>query len=201
MKIKFILNYLLNFILLNKVKTIAIILLFSTIPFLNSIPDIKDRREIVFEHVKDKKTFYIVRDAIHNRIEYEVVTEKNPIIEDNNIISYRYDDRNILLWVVFISSLIFLLVGIFVSDDDFSFGLENVYTETLSKYIVCEFEEGKYYYFIYDRLLGFSDEPLHQSYKNLARRFKLYKHSQLNNYPIWETKKMNRRNKLNELGV
>jgi hypothetical protein len=58
-KLNFILRFLLNFILKNKAKTIAIIALSISIPFLNSLPDVKNKKEIVFNYQKESTNFVL----------------------------------------------------------------------------------------------------------------------------------------------
>jgi hypothetical protein len=205
-KLNFILRFLLNFILKNKAKTIAIIALSISIPFLNSLPDVKNKKEIVFNYQKESTNFYIVRDNNNNKnnIEYNVyaygISEK-PNIKDNYIIEYKYNDLNIPIWLLASISLIMILVGIFSNDDDLSFNLSEVYMISISSDIICELENDTYFYFLNDRFLGKSNEALHQKGVNLAKKYCITKPSQLNNFPKWKTKTQNRVSKLEEIGV
>jgi hypothetical protein len=205
-KLNFILRFLLNFILKNKAKTIAIIALSISIPFLNSLPDIKKKKEIVFNYQKESTNFYIVREVNNNKnnIEYNVyaygISEK-PNIKDNCIIEYKYNDLNIPIWLLASISLIMILVGIFSNDDDLSFNLSEVYMISISSDIICELENDTYYYFLNDRFLGKSNEALHQKGVNLAKKYCITKPSKLNNFPKWKTKTQNRVSKLEEIGV
>ena len=199
---KFTLLYILNFIKKNPIKMIATVLIFVVSPFLNSLKNVRNQDKIDYQYQKDGKYFYITQTISNNEFSYEVQTfEKQPQIKNGDIISYSYNDANILIWIVFVVLCIFPIVGIFASDDEINFDLEKVFQATISNYITCELEEGIYYYFYEDRFLGKSDRPLHGEYKHIARAFRISNMTNIKSCPVWKTKTQKRTRKLEELGV
>ena len=63
----------LNLIRINPAKTIAIIVLIATAPFLNSIPDAVEYKRIDYRYEKDGRDFYVTVDVDSHKESYEVV--------------------------------------------------------------------------------------------------------------------------------
>ena len=195
----FTLIYILNLIRKNTVKMVAIVLIFAVAPFLNSLKDIKNIDKIDYQYQKDGKLFYVTQTVSNNELSYDVKTfDKIPKIKNGYLITYSYNDANILIWVLFIVSCIFPIAGIFSSDDDLNFDLESVFEITISHFITCELEDGIYYYFYEDRFLGKSDRPL-QEYNYIARSFRIRNMTNIKSCPKWKTKSQNRNTKIEEL--
>jgi hypothetical protein len=202
MKVPFTLLYILNFIKKNPIKMIAIVLIFVVAPFLNSLKDVRNQDKIDYQYQKDGKYFYVTQTISNNEFSYEVQTfDKQPQIKNGDIISHSYNDANIFIWVVFVVLCIFPIVGIFASDDELNFDLEEVFQATASNYITCELEEGIYYYFYGERFLGKSDRPLHGEYNYIARAFRISNMTNIKSCPVWKTKTQNRASRLEEIGV
>jgi hypothetical protein len=202
MKMPFTLLYILNFIKKNPIKMIAMVLIFVVAPFLNSLKDIRNEDKIDYQYQKDGQYFYVTQGISNSQLTYEVQTfDKVPQIKNGKIISYSYNDLNIFIWVVFVVLCIFPIVGIFASDDELNFDLEEVFQATVSHYITCELEEGIYYYFYVERFLGKSDRPLHGEFRYIARAFRISNMTNIKSCPVWKTKTQNRAIKLEEIGV
>ena len=202
MKAPFALLYTFNLLRTNLIKTIACILIAVVAPFLNSLKDIRNEDKIDYQYQKDGQYFYVTQDISNNELTYEVQTfDKVPQIKNGKIISYSYNDLNILIWVVFVVLCIFPIVGIFAADNDLSFDFEKVFQATISYYITCELEEGIYYYFYGERFLGKSDKPLGKEYNYVARAFRISNMTNIKSCPVWKTKTQNRASKLEEIGV
>ena len=202
MKAPFALLYTFNLLRTNLIKTIACILIAVVAPFLNSLKDIRNEDKIDYQYQKDGQYFYVTQDISNNELTYEVQTfDKVPQIKNGKIISYSYNDLNILIWVVFVVLCIFPIVGIFAADNDLSFDFEKVFQATISYYITCELEEGMYYYFYGERFLGKSDKPLGKEYNYVARAFRISNMTNIKSCPVWKTKTQNRASKLEEIGV
>lgn len=202
MKIPFALLYTFNLLRTNLIKTIACILVAVVAPFLNSLKDIRNEDKIDYQYQKDGQYFYVTQDISNNEFTYEVQTfDKVPHIKNGKIISYSYNDLNILIWVVFVVLCIFPIVGIFAADNDLSFDFEKIFQATVSYYITCELEEGIYYYFYGERFLGKSDKPLGKEYNYVARAFRISNMTNIKSCPVWKTKTQNRASKLEEIGV
>jgi hypothetical protein len=199
---KFTLLYILNFIKKNPIKMIATVLIFVVAPFLNSLKDIRNEDKIDHQYQKDGKYFYVTQTVSNNEFSYDAESfDKPAVVKNGYLITYSYNDGNILVWVAFIVLCIFPIVGIFSTDDDISFDFEEVFQATASYFITCELEEGTYYYFYEDRFLGKSDRPMHNEYKHIARAFRISNMSHIRSCPKWKTKTQNRANKLEEIGV
>jgi hypothetical protein len=202
MKMPFALLYTFNLLRTNLIKTIACILVAVVAPFLNSLKDIRNEDKIDYQYQKDGQYFYITQDISNSQFTYEVQTfDKVPHIKNGKIISYSYNDLNILIWVVFVVLCLFPIVGIFAADNDLSFDFEKVFQATVSYYITCELEEGIYYYFYGERFLGKSDRPLGNEYNYVARAFRISNMTNIKSCPVWKTKTQNRASKLEEIGV
>jgi len=202
MKMPFALLYTFNLLRTNLIKTIACILVAVVAPFLNSLKDIRNEDKIDYQYQKDGQYFYITQDISNSQFTYEVQTfDKVPHIKNGKIISYSYNDLNILIWVVFVVLCLFPIVGIFAADNDLSFDFEKVFQATVSYYITCELEEGIYYYFYGERFLGKSDRPLGNEYNYVARAFRISNMTNIKSCPKWKTKTQNRASKLEEIGV
>ena len=202
MKVPFTLLYTFNLLRTNIIKTIAGILLAVTAPFLNSLKDNRNEDKIEHQYQKDGQYFYVTQDISNNELIYEVQTfDKVPKIKNGKIISYSYNEANIIIWTVFVILCIFPIVGIFASDDDISFDFEKVFQATISYYITCEFEEGIYYYFYGERFLGKSNQSLQVEYRYIARAFRISNMTNIKSCPVWKTKTQNRASKLEEIGV
>jgi hypothetical protein len=202
MKMPFALLYTFNLLRTNLIKTIACILLAVVAPFLNSLKDIRNENKIDYQYQKDGQYFYVTQYISSSQITYKVQTfDKVPQIKNGKIISYSYNDLNILIWVVFVVFCIFPIVGIFATDNDISFDFEKVFQATVSYYITCELEEGIYYYFYGERFLGKSDRPLGNEYNYVARAFRISNMTNIKSCPKWKTKTQNRASKLEEIGV
>ena len=202
MKVPFTLLYTFNLLRKNIIKTIACILIAVTAPFLNSLKDNRNEDKIEHQYQKDGQYFYVTQDISNNELIYEVQTfDKVPKIKNGKIISYSYNEANIIIWTVFVILCIFPIVGIFASDDDISFDFEKVFQATISYYITCEFEEGIYYYFYGERFLGKSNQSLQVEYRYIARAFRISNMTNIKSCPVWKTKTQNRASKLEEIGV
>jgi hypothetical protein len=202
MKMPFALLYTFNLLRTNLIKTIACILLAVVAPFLNSLKDIRNENKIDYQYQKDGQYFYVTQYISSSQITYKVQTfDKVPQIKNGKIISYSYNDLNILIWVAFVVFCIFPIVGIFATDNDISFDFEKVFQATVSYYITCELEEGIYYYFYGERFLGKSDRPLGNEYNYVAKAFRIYNMTNIKSCPVWKTKTQNRASKLEEIGV
>lgn len=202
MKTSFTLLYILNFIKKNPIKMIATVLIFVVAPFLNSLKDIRNEDKVDYQYQKDSKYFYITQTVSNHEFSYEVKSfDKPAYVKNGYLITYSFNDLNILIWIVFVVLCIFPIVGIFATDDDISFDFEEVFQATASYFITCELEEGTYYYFYEDRFLGKSDRPMHNEYRHIARAFRISNMSHIRSCPKWKTKTQNRANKLEEIGV
>ena len=203
-RLKFAMLWVLNLIAVNPAKTVALVVAIVAIPFLNSIPDIREESKIDFRYEKDGKQIIVTKEIGNNQESYSAtVFEKGDgkFIDKGNLVEYKYHDANILIWLLFAVATIMVIVGIFAKDDDVNFDTEQIFSKTISSFVRCELEEDIYYYFIGERFLGKSDRPMHKEYTNIANAFSVTSMAKLRTYPVWKTKSMKRTDKLEEIGV
>lgn len=193
----------LNLIRINPAKTIAIIALIASAPFLNSIPDAVEYKRIDYRYEKDGRDFYVTVDVDSHKESYEVVPydiANPPVIKNGSIVETRWNDANILLFLLCGVAAIMIAVGIFSGDDDMSFDLQKVFYMTASRFVVCELEDDIYYYFLDGRLLGKSDRPMNSEYEYICRKFSVTSRTKLASFPKWKTKAAKRSEKLDSIG-
>jgi hypothetical protein len=194
----------LNLIRINPAKAIAIAALVASAPFLNSIPDVVDEKRIDYRYEKDGRDFYVTVDIESNKESYEVEAYDKgnpPVIKNGSIVETRWNDANILLFLLCGVAIIMIAVGIFSGDDDISFDLRKVFYMTASRFVVCELEEGIYYYFLDGRLLGKSDHPMNSEYEYICRKFSVTSRTKLASFPKWKTKTAKRSENLESIGI
>jgi hypothetical protein len=194
----------LNLIRINPVKTIAIIALIASAPFLNSIPDIVDYKRIDYKYEKYGRDFYVTVDIESNKESYEIEPyekENPPVIKNGKIVETRWNDANIILWLLCGVAAIMIAVGIFSGDDDLSFDLRKVFYMTASRFVVCELEGDIYYYFLDGRLLGKSERPMNLEYEYICNKFSVTSRTKLASFPKWKTKTAKRNEKFESIGI
>ncbi len=193
--------FIFNFIKVNKVKSVAIFLVILTFPLLNSLPDYKDYTQIHKEiKLEGFKYAYITSEISNHEIDYDIETfTKKPKIVNNKIITMRYNDANIAIWVVFILSALFIVVPIFSEDSGIEYEMDKVYSLTLSYFIKCDFLDGEYVYHTDNKILGKSRHPRNE--RNLSRYFGIESPRQYNNCPNYMSLQKSRANKLSKLGI
>jgi len=188
----------------NPAKTIAAIALIAAAPFLNGIPDIVEYKRVDYRYEKDGREFYVIQSIEKNEEKFEArAYDKGnpPEIKNGRIVERRWNDANIVLFLVAGAAAIMIAVGIFAKDEDISFDLRKVFSMSASRFVECELEDGSYFYFLDGRLLGKSDRELHREYDYLCRHFSVSSRSKLASFPKWKTKNARRGEKLDNLGI
>ena len=195
--ILFPLVYLLNFIKVNKVKTIAIGLIILLTPVLNSIPDKKEVTHVVKElNIEGSHCYFYFNDG-----DLEMRSSVKPIklTKENNIVEYKYNDSNILVWIIYIISFVFVIVGIFAGEDEMNYQLDRVFSKTVSFFTKCEVENGSFYYYFGNKLIG--ENGYRRTESNIANYFGVRSLTELNNCPEWKSIQRKRENILNKFGI
>ena len=195
--ILFPLVYLLNFIKVNKVKSVAIGLLIFLTPVLNSIPDVKRVTHVVKElNIEGSHCYFYFDDG-----DLEMRSESKPLklTKSNNIVEYKYNDSNILVWLLYTVAFIMVVVAIFAGDDEMNYELSKVFSRTVSFFTKCEVEDGRFYYYFGDKLIG--DVSCRRTDSNIASYFGVRSLTELNNCPEWKSIQRKRENILNKLGI
>jgi hypothetical protein len=202
MKIKVITIFILNLIKKNPIKLIALAIAIITFPFLNSIPDSTKETPIIKEIKIDGDYVYISRDIISGEIKYDISTfnKKQKMRSNIYLIEKEYQDGNILIWILFLVTIGFFVFGSIIKDDDVNWNFKHISQKTIAYFIICEEEDGIYYYLYDDRLITKSKNMI-QVYDNIAYSLKVYNFAQLRSYPIWNSKQKKRNSKLDQLGI
>lgn len=193
--------FIFNFIKVNKVKSVAIFIAVLTFPLLNSLPDYKDYTQIHREiKLEGFKYAYITSEISNHEIDYDIETfTKKPKIVNNKIITMRYNDANILIWIVFILSALFIIVPIFSDDSDMDYEMDDVYTLTLSYFVSCDFIDNEFVYHTDTKIIGKSNHQRND--RNIADYYGIRSQRNLNNCPEYMSLQRARQNKLNKLGI
>lgn len=137
---------------------------------------------------------------------YEVKDFDKPLKVINNTITYKeMSDTRFVLLLIFWIAIIFLTIAFFMglgSDEEISWEFKDCWLNALSTLIVCELEDGQYYYMVLGRLVYKSDR-LYEKYRSdkLIERFNIYGFRDLMNYPKFKTKTETRNSKLDKLGI
>jgi len=193
--------FILNFIKVNPVKSIALTILLITYPFLNSFPDYKDYTQIHREiKLEGFKYAYITSEVSNHEIDYDIETfTKKPKIVNNKIITYHWNDANILIWILFVLALLFVVVPIFANDSDIEYEMDEVYSLTLSYFVSCDFIDGEYVYHTDTKIIGRSNYQRNDN--DIARNYSITSPRKLNNCPEYMSLQRARANKLSKLGI
>lgn len=196
MKAKMYLLFLVKLITTNPVKTAMLVISLITINHLNCIPDRKKEYQIETELKIKGETFYVATiDGDTSLLEEDEAKKSG-----EKLIQTEFNDLNILIWVAFILSSLFVTIPIISremrEDSDVSWDTEYVWKKTVECFITCEIEDGKYLYYVGDYLVFETKQSEYSNYvADMATR------SKLNAYPKVKSKRVTRSEKLQELGV
>lgn len=160
------------------------------------------------DKVEIKHTLVMSKQDGSNYFKVYKVDEKDGyVLEYNNIepksyVSYRlghgYEPFFVLFSVLGIVTIISWVLPIFINDNDIIWSIEDVFTKSIKPLIHCEFEEGKYHYFIFNRLLAIENKQI----TNFSYEFShINSISSILALPKYETKSAARKRKLKSLKV
>ena len=155
----------------------------------------------VISQIKNENTYiYVYEDIENNKVVYKNFCDSKEMpIKDNKIQFDAYNGINILLWVIFgILSLSVLIVSIL--GDDVGWEFEDCWQEAFSTLIYCELENDVYYYFALGRMIDKRDRQIDR-YSCAARTLNISSFRQLYRCPKYKTKRQNRENILNCIGI
>ncbi len=188
----------------NVVKSIFVIIALVTLYFSNNVDkEMITTTKVYTQFIDGKnKVNYVIKPGNN----YEVKDFEKPLKITNGTITYKeMSDIRFLLLLIFWIAVIFLVIGFFIglgNDVEISWEFKDCWLSALSTLIVCELEDGKYYYMMLGRLVYKSDK-LYEKYRSdkLAERFNIYRFRDLMNYPKFKTKTQTRNSKLEKLGI
>jgi hypothetical protein len=193
--LKFIPVFLFNFIIVNKVKSIAIVLACLLFPFVGSFKDKKSETLIYKEMKIDNQWCYLYHDD--GDIEMKSFSQKQTL-HNGKLVEYEFNDANVISWVGFIILCLFIVIPIFANDSDLEYEMDDVFTKTLSFFVECEVEDDYYIYHSFGKLL--SRERRKYNGRNIANHFGISL-TGLRNCPDYQSIQRKRHNTLNKLGI
>jgi hypothetical protein len=203
--LKLILDFLFNFILNNRIKTLFVILSVILFNYAGSIPDTQKELFIIKsldlgDKYKNRYT-YIYENSMSSEIKMEIINFETPQELVNSKLNYsEYNELNVLLLVLFgISSLLFIIPSFMYSDDDVNWGLKSVWYESLKSTIYSELEDGIYYYMSFGRLIHKSEKLLHP--ESVMRNSGINSLSDIKSMPKFKTKSLKRESILKQIGI
>jgi hypothetical protein len=201
--IRYFLGVIWQLIIKNPIKIVAMILAIISYNYTGSFKSGTYKEPIVKEFNDGGNWVYIARST-NNSSGYEVMTSQSKQkLVDNCIVLEDYDDRNVLLWILFgLTSLIFVIstiIGLLNSDDDIGWDLDSCQERSINNLIYCELEGDTFYYMAFGRLIGQSKTQLKSI--RIADSFHIYSLSDLKKCPKFSTKTQKRNNLLDKLGI
>lgn len=203
--LKLILNFLFNFIINNRIKTLFAILSVILFNYAGDIPEIEKELFIVKSlDLGDKyknRYVYIYENSISSEIKMELINFETPQeLVNNKLIYSKYNDLNVLLWALFvISSLFFIIPSFMYSDDDINWELKDVWYGSLKSTIYSELEDGLYYYMSFGRLIYKSEKLL--TPELVMRNSGINSLSDIKSMPKFKTKSLKRESVLKQIGI
>jgi len=188
----------------NITKTIFLAIALVTLYFSYNVDREMTTTNRVYAQFVDGKnhTNYVINSGNN----YSVKEFDKPLKITNHTITYKeMSDTRFVLLVIFWIAIIFLVIAFFMglgSDEEISWEFKDCWLNALSTLIVCELEDGQYYYMVLGRLVYKSDR-LYEKYRSdkLIERFNIYGFRDLMNYPKFKTKTETRNSKLDKLGI
>jgi hypothetical protein len=165
--------------------------------FAGSFKENSYKREVISEIKQATEWVYVV-ESNTTTDKYKILTfDDRQDLSKGYLIEMRYNDINILFWILFTISIAIVVVGSFL--DEANWDISDVKKLAIRKIITCELEDGKYHYLSLGRLLGVYDRRIVSD--NLNYELRVYELDDVWRCPEFKTKKQNRNHKLDKLGV
>src|SRR5574343_639787 len=199
----FYIKYLIKLIAENPVKSIAILVAIISFKFAGTFSSNTSTYKVISSSIDSvsapQKVFlYTVKGRDGNG--YQVISNSSPIkISTNDFISVSdTNPLNVLLWILFIISILIVVIGSFSDGGEWEF--DDIMKEHLLKNIKCYHENGKYYYALRNRLLVATDVALNDPVWQLRYAVETYvKNKKI--YPEFYSVQDKRNNKLDRIGL
>ena len=201
--IRYFLGVTWQLIITNPIKILALIIAIISYNYAGSFKS-GTYKEPIAKEFNDGGIWVYISRSNNNSTGYEVMTSQSKQkLVDNCLILEDYDYRNVLLWALFgVTSLVFVIstiIGLVNDDNDLGWDLDSCQEKSINNLIYCELEGDTFYYMALDRLIGQSKTQLKS--RSIADSFYIHTLSDLKKCPIFSTKKQNRNNILDKLGI
>lgn len=201
-KLKYLLIFIKSLIFNNKIKFLFLLINSILFHYAGTIPNSINDNFIIKEVQVDDRTYLYIRSSVqNNQINYDIIQSDKPQKVTNGIlVTSEYHGGNVALWVSFgIISLILIISTLVTWGDSDGWEIEECLEEAFLSLVVCEFEDGKYYYTCCGRLLGVSDHK--RTHQYILGDFGVRGFDELKTCPKFETKTQRRDRSLKELGI
>lgn len=167
--LKRILRYLFYTIKENRGKMVMLLCTIALLyPILNCNPDLKEKVKVITSFKYDTNTCYVYY-ASDNSFKVLKFDKEQTISPDGYLTKDKDNVWLILSWIGFVALCIVLLVATFQTDDDFNWEFTGRWSDVLHRDIVCEFEDGLYYYTLDNKLLCKSQDQRTRLYDEVNR--------------------------------
>jgi hypothetical protein len=201
--VRYYLGVIWQLIITNPIKIVALILAIISYNYAGSFKSGTYKQPIVKEFNDGGIWVYLARST-NNSSGYEVMTtQSKQKLVDNCLVLEDYDDRNVLLWILFgVTLLVFVIstiIGLLNGDDDIGWDLDSCQEISINNLIYCELEDDTFYYMAFGRLIGQSKTQLKS--RSIADSFRIHSLSDLKKCPKFSTKTQKRNNLLDKLGI
>jgi hypothetical protein len=201
--VRYYLGVIWQLIITNPIKIVALILAIISYNYAGSFKSGTYKQPIVKEFNDGGIWVYLARST-NNSSGYEVMTtQSKQKLVDNCLVLEDYDDRNVLLWILFgVTLLVFVIstiIGLLNGDDDIGWDLDSCQERSINNLIYCELEGDTFYYMAFGRLIGQSKHQLKS--RSIADSFRIHSLSDLKKCPKFSTKTQKRNNLLDKLGI
>ena len=184
--------YILNSIRLHPVRFTFLLLSIGFLCFTSYNPKYEVKIKIINQFKYADEWIYVYKDINNNRVEYPTISSSEPLPMKDDILTRTYHSpANTLIWAGFVICLSVSLL-IFLLDD---WEKEDIFEVTINRFVVVELEEGKFYYFVFDRFMGTRDTP----HVNPISYFSIRKLDHIRMLPKMQTKGMKRSKLLEEI--
>jgi len=203
--LKLILNFLFNLIISNKIKILFIILSIISFKYVDEIPDTQKELFVVKSlDLGDKyknRYAYIYETSISNEIKTEVISfEKPQDLVNNKLIHTKYNELNIVIWILFfLFTLLFIIPSFMYDDSDVNWELKDVWYDSIRSTIYSELEDGVYYYMSFGRLIYKSEKLL--TPESVMRNSGISSLTDIKSMPKFKTKSLKRESILKQIGI
>lgn len=203
--LKLILDFIFNFILNNRIKTLFVILSTILFNYAGSIPD-KEKEFFIIKSIdigdKYKNRYvYIYETSFSSEIKMEIINFETPQELINNKLNLlEYNELNVVLWVLFVvSSLLFIIPSFMYSDDYLNWDEKRIWRDSLKSTIYSELENDIYYYMSFGRLIHKSEKLLNP--ESVMRNTDINSLSDIKSMPKFKTKSLKRESILKQIGI
>jgi hypothetical protein len=166
--LKRILRYLFYTIKENRGKMIMLLCTIALLyPIFNCNPDLKEKVKVITSFKYDTNICYVYYGSDGFNV---LKFDKEQTISPDGYLTKDKDNVWLTLsWIGFVVLCVILLIASIQDDDDFNWEFTGRWSDVLHRDIVCEFEDGLYYYILDNKLLCKSDNQRTRLYDEVNR--------------------------------